>query len=355
MAGRIDVEYPTVVLVGLLCCVLVGLVVGLSTSTVALGPYNYGWDGGSDLRSQLGAGGTEVDVVTSTGAYTGSDPSETVAVVVDPAEPYEGVDAARLSLFVSQGGTILVASADNGTNGLLAGLGTTARIDGRQVRDERTNYREPGLPQANNVSGHRLVRDVDALTLNNGTGLAPGDATVLVNTSALAYLDEGNGELDENDTLGAQPVATVEQVGAGQVVVVSDGSVFTNAMLDREGNRQFVRNLAADHERALIDYSHRGPLPPLTYALVTVRATPVAQFLLGLAGLGLLALWQYGAPVARLRDLAARVRTAPVGAEADGETVAAYLAARHPDWDPERVQRVTKVIRRQRRQEGDNG
>jgi len=352
MAAGFDVDYPRLLLVVVLCCVLVGLFWGLSTSTAAFGPYNYGWDGGSDLRTGLGSQGTDVDVALSTAAYDDSEPGGTVAVVIDPAERYSEREQARLSLFVSQGGTLVVASATNRTNELLAGLGATPRIDGRQVRDEQRNYRSPALPVAPDVANHSRVRGVDALTLNRGTVLDPGDATPLVNTSIVSSLDaNANGAADENGTLGSRPVAAVEAVGNGAVIVLSDGSIFTNAMLDRSGNRQFLRNLAADHDRALLDHSHRGPLPPLSYAVLVVRTTPVVQFLLGVAGLSGVALCYYGLPLARMRDRRSE-RAAAV--QVDEATIAASLSDRHPEWEPQRVQRVTKVIRQQRQQEGDN-
>lgn len=353
-------SYPQVALLALVCCLGVGLFWGLSTSGVAYGPYNYDWDGGSDLRQTAGDG-AETRVALSTAAYGDTPPEETVAVVVAPGDRYAPSERAALGSFVSRGGTLVVLSDDNASNRLLTDLGTTVRVDGRPVRDERSNFRDPAFPRATEVSNHTLVRGVDELTLNHGTVLDPGEATALVNTSTLSYLDTNrNGELDANERLASRSVAAVEEVGAGEVVVVSDASVVTNAMLDRGGNRRFLRNAVADHEHALLDYSQQGSLPALSYLFLVLRATPLLQALGGAVGLGLIALWGQVGLRRRVDRLWTRLRgqgeqARPTTPDAvDPDTLSAYLARRHPEWDDERIERVTKAIIRQREQEGSN-
>lgn len=341
----LDISYPQALLVLVVLCVSGGLVWGLATSTTALGPYNYDWDGTSDLRNELEATGATVEIGLSTDEYGTGTPAETVAVVLDPGDRYSDADAAQLSAFLQQGGTLVVASSDNETNDLLATLDTSIRIDGTPVRDDQSNYRNPALVRATNVSTHDFVAGVDALTLNRGTTLVVDDGRTLVNTSQLAYLDENRNEaLDANETVAARPVAGVESVGQGQVVVVSDESVFMNAMLGQAGNERFVRNLGNGTDRVLLDYSHGEPLQPLVYVFLTLRSTPLLQFFVGLAGIGLLVGWPY-------RDRLVPARSGDQSSDTvwtDEQTLSEYLTARHPEWDDERVERVTKAIIQQR-------
>lgn len=338
-----DLDYPQVALLALVATVAVGLVWGLSTSSAAYDPYNDDWDGGSALRSTLGANDTTVEVGLSMDAYELSPPSRTVAVVLDPRDRYGPTASARLGAFVSQGGTLVVASEHNATNDLLEGVGATARVDGAPVRDERENDGGPVLPRATNVTEGPLTRGVDALTLNHGSVLDRGDATGLVNTSVLSYLDlNRNEELDGNESLAPRTVAAAESIGAGRIVVVSDASPFTNAMLERDGNRQFVRNLGADHDRALLDYSHADPLPPLSYTLLVVRSSTSLQAVIGVLAVGaVLALGRWGLPHSftgqsgEIEDQAG---------PRDEATVARYVSQRHPDWDDARVRRVTEAV-----------
>lgn len=350
---RRDRPYPQLLLAGLLVCLLVGLVWGLSTSSVAFGPYNDDWDGASDLRTEL-AEGTDVTVALSTDAYRDTAPRRTVAFVLEPGDRYGPAQRARLSSFVARGGTLVVAAAGNGTNELLSALGSGVRIDGAPVRDEQHNYRNAALVRAGGVTDEALVEGVDALTLNHGTVLDGGTATHLVNTSATAYIDRNrNEQLDANETLAIRPVATVEPLGSGRLVVVSDASVFTNAMLERDGNRQFLRNLASGHEHALLDYSQSDSLPPLTYAFLRLQASPLLQFLVGAVGVSLVAFWGRFGLVDRLLSWSDR-HEEPLQFRPNRDALVASLRERHPEWDDERVQRVTKAIIRQRQQEGDN-
>ena len=380
-----DVAYPQLVLVVLVVCLFGGLVWGLSTSGTAFDPYNTDWDGGSELRGMMDTDDTEVTATLSTSTYDANPPEQTVAVVLEPGERYGPADRARLSSFVARGGTLVVAATSNESNALLADIGSTVRLDGTPVRDEQSNHHDPALVRATDVSTDPLVRDVDALTLNHGTVLDAQDGTPLVNTSVVSYLDTTRTQqLEENETLASYPVAAVETLDQGRVVVVSDSSVFTNAMVELDGNAQFVTNLADDHEYVILDYSQREALPPLSYAILFLRETPLLQLAVGMAGVGAIALW--GRSTDRLArrvgvgrfarrvgagrfarrvgvgGVARRLRAGGPG-ESHQESVqpplqedalASYLRDRHPDWDDERVRRVTKAIIRQRRQEGDD-
>ena len=52
---------------------------------------------------------------------------------------------------------------------------------------------------------------------------------------------------------------------------MSDPSIAINAMLEREGNRAFVRSLFGGHESVILDYSHATGFPPLALAVLLLR------------------------------------------------------------------------------------
>lgn len=365
-----DIDYPGAALLALSLCLVGGLAWGVSTSGAAFDPYNYDWDGTSDLRTNFDDD-ADVTLAHSTAAYDDTQAAGTAAVVIEPGGRYSAAERARLSSFVARGGTLVVAASSPESNGLLADVGTSIRVDGAPVRDEQSYDRDPALPQATGVSGDDRVRGVDMLTLNHGTTLDAGDGTPLVNTSAVAYPDDNrNGELDANETLGSYPVMATDGVGSGAVIVVSDPSILTNAMLEREGNRQFVRNLAVDHDRLLLDYSQQDGFPPLSYAVLLVRTTPLLRLLLGGVTIAAVAVAGRVRLYRRLQGLWRRVRgragerrreseagRAPAGEglqSLDESTLSAVVADRYPDWDERRRQRVTEAIIRRRQQEGDN-
>jgi hypothetical protein len=370
VSRSLDLDYPQLLLIAFAVCVAAALVAVVGTSSATFGTYNARWDGASGLEGEASAVGIDSQLARDTAEYGDVPPNETIAVVLAPEEPYEPEAAGRLGRFVREGGTLLIAD-DYGsyTDPLLADLGVDIRLDGRTLRDERYYYRSPALPIARNVSEHRYTEDVSQLTLNHGTAIrgvesgAESDSNgtkVLINSSTYAYLDsDGNERLDGNETLAQYPVAVVEPVGAGQVLVVSDPSVLINAMLDRPGNRAFVRTLFGAHERVLIDQSHTAAVPPLALAVLVLRDSPLLQVLLGagaLAVVGVAArrpavLAGMGSRVARQvgrGERGERERTEGEDGSLGPDAIEAYLRERHPDWEPERIERITREVKNYR-------
>lgn len=335
---------PTLVAAGLVVAVAAALVVGGATSASAFGSFNPDWDGTSDLRSVAESEGAEPVVLRNTSTYEDLDDGD-VAFVLAPETGYDDAETARIRGFVGRGGTLVVADRD-GPHGhaLLGGVGAQARPVGPVLRDERNHYRSPALPVADNVSEHSLVAGVPSLTLNYGTAVEPGGATVLVASSGYSYLDrDGDASPGDVEAVRSYPVATVESVGDGRVVVVGDPSVFINAMQGQPGNQAFTRALVADADRAAVDVS-RSSLPPLVAALLTVRESPLLQLALGVGGL---------VAVAATGRLLGR-RRADDALAVDGDAVAAGLQRRYPALDTDRLRAVTEGVIRNRTERDDN-
>jgi hypothetical protein len=362
-----DIRYPQAALVALLLATILGLGVAASTSTAAFSAYNAEWDGASDLRAVADTPNTSVELIRSTDRYGGVTPNETVAIVLSPDDPYTDAELRRMQAFVQDGGTLVVAEDyDPGGNRLLGGIGATAHIDGRPLRDERYASVSPAFPIATNVSEHPLTAGVDRLVLNHGTAVVPNNATVLIRSSEYAYLDtNGNGELDDAERMAASPVATVESVGEGHVIVTGDPSLFINAMVEREGNRRFAENVLRVESTVLLDYSHAAALPPLAALRLTLQNSPLLQVLVGVLGVGaILRLRRWGDRWIGAGGLGSGWlpgRRSPVLTELDAELVTldeerlrAALATRHPEWDEDRLRRVTKGIIARRDESGDD-
>ncbi|MFB6130397.1 MAG: DUF4350 domain-containing protein, partial [Salinigranum sp.] len=324
---------------------VVSLAFAGSTSGSSFGAFNPSWQGATQLRHDAVDAGAEATVITDVREYGAVDPGSTVAFVLSPDAPYGANDSATVNRFVRSGGTLVVAE-DYGphANPLLARLGADARVDGRLLRDERHYYRSPNLTVATNVSATPLTAGVDRLTLNHGTAVRPGGARVLVNSSSYVYLDGNrNARLDEGEQMRSYPVATVESVGRGRVVVVGDPSLFINAMLDRPNNRRFVTDLVSGHGTVLLDYSHARRLPPLAAATLLLRRQPALQALGGLFAVVLVALVAGNA--ASIRAVAGGTRgESSDPSRPDPDRLARAVRRRHPDWERDRVRRVVAGV-----------
>ncbi|MFP9191304.1 DUF4350 domain-containing protein [Natrialbaceae archaeon A-CW1-1] len=351
--GRID--WPRVVLVAIVLATLGGLTVAASTSTEAFGPYNPAWDGASDFHAALDDDPeVEVTLLRETTAYSDLDANETVAFVIAPDESYDEVAAADVAAFVERGGTVVVLeNFEPHGNDLLEAVGAEARLDGQIIRDEEHYFRGPAMPVATGVANHSLTDGVEQLTLNYATAVEPGNATVLVTTSDYAYRAEGpDDELTDEHNLEVLPVATVESVGEGTVIVVGDPSITTNAMRAQPDNAAFLSTLAHEGTHTVVDVSHTEGVPPLAVATLIVRDTPFLQGLIAFLGIGALAVgsrrrlrpsrllaWL---PVDRPRRTARAVERSHPGLS-DAERAAA-LRRRYPEWDDERIERVIEAF-----------
>ncbi|SEL38571.1 DUF4350 domain-containing protein [Haloferax larsenii] len=285
--------------------VAASLGVAAGTSSIAFDAYNTKWDGSSSLRTLASNSDIRALTLTEPAQYDRVEPVGAVAFVGAPSDP-SPEQLAALRSFVRAGGTLVVAD-DYGTGGnaVLEGVGADARFDGRVLRDERLYYRDPALPIARNVTQHNFTTGVEALTLNygtaiyadsattlgengtpvvaaNGTAELPESLTPLVRASTFSYLDtNGDGEPDPREPMAAHPVATVEPVGNGRVVAVSDPSLFINAMLDRPGNRAFASALVEQHDRVVIDQTGSTGTPALAVVEQVVRTDQRVQVIVG--------------------------------------------------------------------------
>lgn len=346
-------SYPKLLLAGLAGALTITLIVLAGTSSASLGVYNADWDGTSEIRSAAESAGAETTVAQNVSTYAATDPARTLAVVLSPSDVY-GSDGKAVRSFLRSGGTLLVAE-DYGPHGnqLLATVEADARVTGTPLRDEQRAGPSPAFPRATAATNHTYTTGVDGLILNHGSTIDAGNATPLYVSSEFSYLDANrNDALDDSETLRQRPVVTVESVGEGHVIVVSDPSVFLNAMLERSDNAAFLQTLVESHDRVVLDVSHSAPLPPLVTARLLLQDSGLVAFIAGaLSVLAVTVGLQPGGFVRRLREHRSGRPDSPGLSEPEIE---ASLRRRHPEWDSERIERVTDSLMERRRKERSN-
>lgn len=347
-----EVTYPHLLLIAVLLCTLSVATIAVGTSSAAFGPYNYGWNGSSDFRSLAEDSEAEVTVAHSTAAYHPVNDDQTTAFVLGPTDSYTESEAQSVSAFINRGGTVVIAAdGSRQTNQLLETIGVDSRFDGRQLRDEQRHHRNPALPYASPVEDSPLTQNGSRLTLNHATVVSPANnGEVLVNSSAFSYLDaNANDELDDAEPVRQYPVVVREEHGNGSVILVSDASIFTNAMLDRPANEQFARNVLTDSETVLLDYSHSNGIPTVIVLLQAASDSRVVQWVSGLAliaGAGVA--WRVTPSFPHQLDDDSSAETA--APQSEYEATAARIAEQHPEWDADQVERATKSVMRNERE-----
>jgi len=168
----------------------------------------------------------------------------------------------QLNRFISRGGRLVLADDYGHGNQILEYLGLRARFSGKTLLDPLVNYKNKQFPKIIHLEPGPLTGNTGSLVFNHATCLANvATANTLALSSSFSFLDlNGNQIWDEGEPTGALPVISHHNLGSGQVILVSDPSLFINSMEAIEGNDNFIQNIAAITTTSLfIDQSH---LPP---------------------------------------------------------------------------------------------
>jgi len=348
-----DRSVPRLLLLALAVTLAVTVVVVAGTSASSFSAYNTDWNGTSEMRSSLQSTGTQTTVARGPATYDTVGGEGTVAFVLSPSEPERG-ERTALREHIRDGGTLVVADDyGSGGNDVLAAVGAEARISGVPLRDERRAGPSPAFPRATAATNHTYTRNVSGLMLNHGSVVTPGNATTLYRSSGFGYLDRNrNQELDADESLQRYPVVTVEQVGNGTVLTVSDPSIFLNSMLDRSDNGGFLRAVGGSHERAVVGVSRARATPPLIRLQVFFQQSGLGVIVAGTVST-LLLFTLSTRPDLRSKLVRRGEKPAAVP-RLTREDIAETISERHPDWDAETVQQVTNNLISYRRQTETN-
>lgn len=257
---------------------------------------NPGWNGLGDLARSRRA--LEIPLAE----LAALDPRNYTALIVGPSRGFTPREVQAVRAFLSKGGRVVIADDFGTANELLEALGAPVRLARGLLADPLLNLGARELPLAY-WSGRRLA--LNYATALNITGCS--SCKVLAASSFFSYLDlNANGAHDEGEPAGPLPVAVSLSFRGGELVVISDSSIFINSMIRREGNSLFLELLLRSTTPAVVN-SHweETTLVVLKAALGSIYRTlssPELKYPIAAAGpLGLVAL-------RRQRELAERLK-----------------------------------------------
>ena len=166
------------------------------------------------------------------------------SLLIIPAKEPSAEDVSELKLFLNRGGTVILADDFGFGNEILEGLGVHSRFDGTILIDGLFNDPNGFFPLVSDTSQSPLTVGVTRLALNYGTGLDEVGMTVVARSSRFSFLDKDNdGQRSAEDPRGPIPIVAYAAFGAGQLILVSDPSIFINSMFLAEDNVEFISNL----------------------------------------------------------------------------------------------------------------
>ena len=214
-------------------------------------------------------------------------------LILIPYLDFTPAELEELNSFVTQGGVIVLADDYGYGNQVLEYLGLKARFSGQTLLDPLFSYKNKWLPRISHLRASSVTNDTESLVFNHATCLIDVEAAdVLAQSSSFSFLDlNGNQAWDKDEPTGPLPVISQHNLGNGQVILVSDPSIFINSMEMTESNYTFIQNIAAiTTAELLIDQSH---LPPSNLRHSKNRLADIRGWLItpvGTLGLVILAL-----------------------------------------------------------------
>jgi len=341
---------------------LLPLTMPMVRSTCDFSIYNTGWTGCSQLARRLYESGKEVFPLHAPFSQFRDrlEYRETALLVIGPTRPFAKVDSSFIAEFARGGGTLIVADDFYEANTLLQGLGIEARLSASPVGD-LSFRKDPFVLDCYSVdAGHPLTSGVSSFVLNYPaaiTGPLPPGARVIATTSSMSWLDLNGDRIWQrtSETQGPFPVLVTIPYGDGEVILLSDPSIFINDMISRPGNDQLVRNLvshltSADVRRVYLDEEHHTTPNPVEVFTAVIRRAPDYPRLIAVWSLVTAVIFVvhprlrrggvnvFDAAVSlalRILSLGARTRQAPLTPDPVEQAIRT-----HPDWDQQTLRRI---------------
>jgi hypothetical protein len=226
------------------------LFVHLSANNMEFSQYNVGWNGTSSFYSDIDRH-RSVEI-TDQKQLTGYSPNTTLLIIAPYRHPTTD-EIAAYDAFLQDGNTIFLADDFGTGNEILAGLGSSISILPGNLSSFDRKYEDSFSVIAYRSEDESPVPLPSSITLNGPAALAADHPLML--TSVLSWIDtNGDGRLNAGESMGTFPVLARESMGRGQLIVLSDSSVFINSVYsENENDRELFRDIVSRDGPILID------------------------------------------------------------------------------------------------------
>ncbi len=209
------------------------------------------WNGIKNIRAEY-----QVQPLDSLANLPSSPDGATLLVI--PYLSCTSTELEHLNYFVSRGGRLIIADDYGHGNEILADLGLEARFSGQVLLDPLINYKNKHFPRIVHLHPDPLTENTDELVFNHATSLINiTDDNALALSSPFSFLDyNGDGTREDVEPTGPLPVISRHELGDGEVILISDPSIFINSMDTIADNEGLIQNIAATASVLYVDQSH---------------------------------------------------------------------------------------------------
>ena len=264
-----------------LLAALMLLVVHLSSNDQDFSRYNEGWNGTSLFFSSLDR--HRVSMVSEPGQLLPYRSNATLLIIAPWRKPTTAEIEAYRS-FLDRGNTIFLADDFGSGYRILAGLSSRISINFGPVASLDREYADPYSVVVYRSANESPVEETGTLHLNEPASLDGG--TPLLRTSTFSWIDENEDRhIGDDEVMGIYTVMAKEKNGGGTLVVLSDPSIFINAMAgagESGDNSRFIAHLKESGSPVLIDQmnSRTRDAAGLGEILHVIKTTIIIEVLL---------------------------------------------------------------------------
>jgi hypothetical protein len=228
------------------------LAMHLSANNMDFSRSNIGWNGTSSFFSDLNRHHTVE--ITDPGQLAGY-PRNATLLIIAPYRSPTAKELAAYTAFLNNGNTIFLADDFGTGNEILAGIGSHVSILPGNLSSLDRRYQDPYSVIAYRAADEGPVPLPQDIALNRPAALDGGSPLML--TSVMSWIDlNGKRRITLGEDLGTYPVMVTTSKGTGQLIVLSDPSIFINSMYSQPengNNRDLIRSIVTLNDQVLID------------------------------------------------------------------------------------------------------
>jgi hypothetical protein len=249
------------------------LTVHLPGNALEFSRYNTEWNGSSHFFSDLDRHRL---VEVTTPADLNSAGKNDILLIIAPSHTPTSAEIAGYREFLDRGNTILIADDFGTGNDILLGLGSRIAILNGNLSSMDRGYSDPYSVVAYRVSNSTLAFNGDSVLLNRPAALTGGKTILL--TSVMSWIDTNTDrKINLQELMGTFAVMAEEKVGNGNLIVLSDASIFTNTMYEADetyDNRLLLGSISGGQNQIFIDQmnSRTGDVEGISGILSPVRS-----------------------------------------------------------------------------------
>lgn len=225
-----------------------------STNNLEFSKSNPGWNGTSQFFSNT-------DRHTTVEIYDLSQFSQTeniTLLIIAPDKEFSPNQIEIYRDFLLRGNTIILADDFGTGNSLLKGIGSHISLLRGILTSVDRAYNDGYTVVTYPVSEHPLLSGVESLVLEKSSTLLGGEP--LLSSSLFSWVDRDEDRaITKKELLGKYTVMSGEKIGKGEIIVLSDPSIFINSMMSLENkydNPRFLKNIIQLHPVLYIDQVH---------------------------------------------------------------------------------------------------